>query len=143
VRVNQEGIHNNRGKTPQFRKIFPYFRKLRKIDKLPEFRNTLPDFRIIFPDFRSFDIDFFPRFPQFLYLNFSQISAVFSQISAVFFQIPGSFNYVVILCHYPQFEYDDRKCRMTFSKCRPHNRILALQKWHFSNANQHIYIENQ
>jgi hypothetical protein len=26
------------GKTPQFRNIFPHFRKLRKIDKLPEFR---------------------------------------------------------------------------------------------------------
>jgi Zn-dependent protease with chaperone function len=27
--------------------------------------------------------------------------------------------------------------------CRPHNRILALQNWHFSNANQHLIIENQ
>jgi hypothetical protein len=32
---------------------------------------------------------------------------------------------------------------MTFSKCRPHNRILALQNWHFSNANQHLIIDNQ
>jgi hypothetical protein len=27
--------------------------------------------------------------------------------------------------------------------CRPHNHILALQNWHFSNANQHLIIEYQ
>jgi hypothetical protein len=48
----------------------------------------LPDFRIIFPDFRSFDIDFFPRFPQFLYLNFSQISAVFPRFPQFFPRFP-------------------------------------------------------
>jgi hypothetical protein len=32
---------------------------------------------------------------------------------------------------------------MTFRKCRLHNHILALPNWHFSNANQHLIIENQ
>jgi hypothetical protein len=70
------------GKTPQFRNIFPQFRKLRKIVKLPEFRKVI----LKCPLFRKWNFLFYHNSAaNFLFYHYSAAKFLFSHNSAAKF----------------------------------------------------------